>query len=266
MPPTRPSVEAAWRSFFEDHHAEAVEAFVRRYPEERSLYVDVFDLHRFDPGFVESLFAEPADVLRRGADALAGGHDRLGRVNLRLRNLPSQLGLGHVRARHVSKLVSVEGVVDGAGPVEARAAEAAFVCDACGGVRRDRPNGIELPAPSRCPDCESTGTLELDRGRSTFVDLQRVDLGEAGDGDDAAGRTMAVYLDDDLVGTVAVGERLRVTGIVGLESRSDGNRFSFYLDGVAVDEQRPGRPDDDVDAPRQLKESIRERWESVVDG
>ena len=292
MAPTGSAIDAAWRSFFESGRAGSVASVVSRYPEERSVYVDVVDLHGHDPAFVESLFAEPATVLRRGAEVLREDNEALGRVNLRLRNNPSLLGIRSVRARHLGKLVTVEGAVDAVGPVEARVEAAAFVCDVCGGERREHPREVGLSAPARCPECALTGTMALEHDRSTFVDVQRVTLQEptddvgarngpgAPDGrrpiDDrgAVGgrdsvepaRTIAVTVDDDLVGTLAVGDRVRVTGIVGVDRRGEANRFSFSLDGVAVDEQRPGRSATGGDVPDRVKESIRARWESVLDG
>lgn len=266
MAPRGSSIDAAWRSFF-GSRADAVSAFVRRYPEERSFYVDVVELHRHDQDFVGRLFAEPTVVLRRGSAILREDNEPLGRVNLRLRNHPSLLPIRSVRSRHLTKLVTVEGTVDAVGPVEARAEEAAFVCEVCGAERRERPREVGLSAPTRCPECAMTGTLDLDHDRSTFVDVQRVTLRETTDGPSAEpARTMDVALDDDLVGTVSVDEHLRVTGVVRLDRRGEANRFAFSLDGVAVDEQRPGRSASDEDVPERLKESIRARWESVVDG
>lgn len=260
MDQTDAPVEEAWRSFLRDRAAGDVRSFVQGYPEERSFYVDVFDLHRFDADLVDRLFSDPDGVLRAGTEVLRAAHDDLGRVNLRLRNLPSQLSLGAVRARHVAKLVSVDGLVETVGPAEASATEAAFVCEACGEAVRTRPRGMELAVPGHCAECGSVGTVALDRDRSTFVDVQRVVLGGA---DDAA-PTMAVFLDDDLVGTVEPGESLRVTGVVRLSPHAGENRFAFYLDGLTVDEQAPGPSEDDRDVDEQLKESIRSRWEFVV--
>jgi replicative DNA helicase Mcm len=285
--PTDPSIEAAWRSFFEANMAEEVASLADRYPEERSAYVDVVDLHRHDPDLVEALFAEPTSVLRWGAEVLREDEPSLGRVNLRVRNHPSLLGIGSVRSRHLTKLVTVEGTVDAVGPVEARAAVATFVCGVCGAERREYPREVGLSAPVRCPECALTDTLSLDHRRSTFVDVQRITLreaiGVAGDPparpgiadpsgtvtDGAAtARTMTVSIDDDLVGTASVGDHLRVTGVVRLDRHGEENRFAFSLDGVAVDERRPGRTDSDgeADVPERLKEAIRARWESVVDG
>ena len=260
MASTDAPVDDAWRSFFRERATADVRAFVDRYPDERSLYVDVFDLHRFDADLVDRLFSDPDGVLEAGTGVLRAAYDDLGRFNLRLRNLPSQLSLGAVRARHVSKIVSVDGLVETVGPVEVSATEAAFVCDACGATEHANPRGMELAVPSHCAECGAAGAVSLDRDRSTFVDVQRVVLGGA----DEASATMVVFLDDDLVDTVEPGEALRVTGVVRLSPHDGENRFALYLDGLTVDEEAPGPATDDRDVDEQLKESIRSRWEFVV--
>jgi len=259
-------VDARWRSFFGEHVANDVRSFVRQYPAERSLYVDVFDLHRFDADFVEALFADPDDVLERGVETLRAAHETVGRANLRLTNLPSQLGLRSVRARHVSKLVTVAGVVKTVDSVGAAVVEAVYVCPACGETTRVRPRGVELPDPDRCDACETPDSPVLDDDRSTFVDVQRVELAEPDGATNWAGtpRRIDVYLDDDLVDTVEPPDSLLVTGVVRLSQRGAENRFSYYLDALTVEQQRAGRPAEAVDVPERLKESIRSRWEFVV--
>lgn len=258
------SIDEAWRSYFADDGG-AVRSLVQDYPERRSIAVDVIDLHGHDEALVEALFDDPDDVLRRGADVLRSAHEEFGRLNIRLENVPSQLALGAIRARHVGALVTAEGAVESVEPVVAAVAEGVFTCRACGARRRSPVVGLELSVPDRCSACEGIGTLELDREASALVDVQRVTLAEPDAGDEAVGRTMDVWIDDDLVGTVAADERIRVTGVVRLDRRGDANRFDFYLDGLAVDEQRPGRPLEDADAPERLKASIRTSWEAVVD-
>lgn len=256
------SLAERWRRFFEEAIGDDVRAFVEAYPEDRSLYVDVFDLHRWDDGFVDSLFASPDRSLRVGAETLRGAHESLGRVNLRLRNLPSQLSLGAVRVRHRAKLISVDGEVDAVGPIEAAASVAAFSCAACGETTAHRQRGIELAEPLACEACGELGTMELDRDRSRFVDVQRVVL-TPGSGDDD--RTMPIYLDDDLVETVDVGESLRVTGIVRLDPRPGENRFRLYLDGLTVEEQTAaGALEEAVEVDEAVKDTIRARWGDVV--
>lgn len=258
------SIDEAWRSYFGERD-DAVRALVQDYPERRSVPVDVIDLHGHDEALVEALFDDPDDVLRRGATVLRSAHEELGRLNIRLENVPSQLALEAIRARHTGTLVTVEGAVESAGPVVAAVAAGVFVCRDCGARSRSPVVGLELSVPDHCPECEATGTLELDREASALVDVQRVTLVEPASTADGDGRTMDVWIDDDLVETVGPDERIRATGVVRLDRRGDANRFDFYLDGLAVDEQHPGRPLEEADAPERLKASIRTSWEAVVD-
>jgi|GEM_PF-4181822 len=254
------SIEDAWRSYFAER-GQSVSALADEYPSRRSMPVDVIDLHGHDEALVEALFDDPDQVLRRGADVLRSANEGLGRLNIRLENVPSQLALGAIRARHAGTLVTAEGAIDSVGPAVAAVAEAVFVCRGCGARLRRPAVGVDLSVPDRCGECEAIGALELDREASTLVDVQRLTLLEPADG----GRAMDVWIDDDLVGTVAADDRIRATGVVRLDRRGEANRFDYYLDGLAVDEQRPGQPLEEADAPERLKASIRTSWEAVVD-
>lgn len=256
------SIDEAWRSYFEGR-TDAVRALVGNYPQRRSITVDVIDLHGHDETLVEALFDDPDDVLQRGATVLRSAHEELGRLNIRLENVPSQLAPDAIRARHAGTLVTVEGAVESVGPVVAAIAEGVFACRTCGARRRSPVAGLELSSPDRCVECDAAGTLELDREASALVDVQQVTL--VGSESDDDGRRMAVWIDDDLVDTVASDERIRATGVMRLDRRGEANRFDFYLDGLAVDEQHPGRPIEEADAPERLKASIRTSWEAVVD-
>lgn len=261
MAPGGTSVDDAWQSFFETRAAEAVDDLLAAYPEQRSLAVDVIELHRHDPALVEALFDDPDPILRRGVDVLRSAHDALGRFNLRLANVPSQLALSGIRTRHAGTLVTAEGRVESVGPPQAAVAEAVLDCAACGGRFREPVYGLALSTPARCPDCAAGDAISLDLDGSTLVDVQRLDLVEADEG-----RSMALWVDDDLVGSVAAGERIRATGIVRLERRGAANRFDFYLSGLAVDEQRPGRPGATGEVPDRLKATIQSRWEDAIGG
>lgn len=264
MPLTGPSIDDAWRSYFDDRATDAVRSLLEDYPKRRSLNVDVIELHQHDADLVEALFADPDDVLRRGARVLRAADDRLERVSIRLESVPSQLDLDAIRARHADGLVTVHGVIESVGPVAAALSEAAFRCPACGAVQYEHVVGHDLPAPGPCPECDARPELELDRTESTLVDVQQVDVVGA-DRDEEAGPepSMTVWLADELVGRTSPGDTVRATGIVRLDRREGTTRYDFSLDAIGLDEQRAGRRPDRP-APDPLKETIRNRWEDAV--
>ncbi|MFB6218785.1 MAG: hypothetical protein ABEH77_06350 [Halobacteriaceae archaeon] len=235
-----------WRGVYREREA-AIEELAREYPEERSLAVDIIDLHDRDPELVEALFADPDRVLRRGEAALAGLREAFDRVNVRVENHPSLVAPAAVRSAHAGELVAVEGTVQEVGPVRARIARAAYGCGACDHELRRRPAGVENPDPGGCPACGGHSLRRLD---AEFVDVQRVRVGDDG--------AIDAYLEDDLVGAAEVEDRARITGVVRLEEA--GALFDFYLTAVGADVD-PGERD--RPAGEAVQSLIRSRWELI---
>lgn len=255
-----------WRSFYRERCQDDIRELVEEYPQERSLYVDVLELYEFDSTFTEALFSQPERCLQAGRDALRDLVDGFERVNVRLTNHPGLLSLDGLRSRHVSELVTVEGVVAAVDPVQSSVVEAVFSCPACGEAVRRRAGSPATP-PGRCDSCGAHGPLQLDEGRSTFVDVQRTELTRPTTATSDEGPSVAIdaVLDDDLVTTVQSSDRLLATGIVSLDAQSATNRFDFYLDVVSIDRE-PGEVRREVDdAANELQRAIESRWELLAD-
>lgn len=266
MPRDRGQLQDTWRTFFREACPDDVRQLAADYPQDRSLYVDVMELYEFDGEFTKALFSAPDRFLGAGADALRGLADGFGRVNVRLTNHPGLLGIDGLRSRHVSELVTVEGVAASVDGVQSAVVEAVFECPACGETVRRTP-GNQLEVPRTCPACGSAGPLQLRQDRSRFVDVQRLELERPPDGrgDTDGVASIDAVLDDDLVGTVRPDERLLATGIVRLERTSPVNRFDLYLDAVSIDEE-PGETQRTVDdVSSELARAIQSRWEVLTD-
>lgn len=256
----------AWSRFLRLTSEEAIGELLNAYPRDRSLYVDVLELYEFNESFTRGLFSKPDRYLRAGAEALREMDDTFDRVNVRLTNHPGLLGLENLRARHVDELVTLDGVVESVDPVQAIPNPAVFGCQRCGHAVQRRSRG-RVERPGDCPECGARESFQLAVDRSTLVDVQRLRLeappaGNRSETDPTA--AIDVLLDDDLVGTVGVGERLLATGVVRVESRTDSGRFDFYLDANAIDEEPVGvQETDDVSA--ELRNAITDRWELLTD-
>lgn len=256
-------VAERWREFFRGQYHEAVAELASTYPDERSLYVDVLDLHEFDASFASALLSNPDRLLRLGSAVLRDLEDDLGRVNVRLTNHPGLLPIGRLRTRHAGEIVTVEGAITAVGEVQARIDLARFECAACGATATTRTTGRRLPDPLRCEECGAHGTMSLRPGQSRHVDVQRVTI--EGAGPDDAPHGLEAFLDDDLVDAVRPGEEVVLTGVLRLAATDEPNRFDFYLDGITVEESRPVDPDAVGDAADDIQSLIRERWQFAVD-
>lgn len=260
-------LQDTWLSFIRTTQPDALDELVEEYPSQRSLYVDVLDLHRNAPEVAKALFSSPDRVLQSASSAVSGTHESFQRVNVRLENHPGLLQLSSVRTRHVGELVTLEGIVDEIGPVAARADRAAYECGDCGAITRRRLAGLDFDTPNICQECGCRGLFDFSKENSTYVDYQRITLREPADDVEAQSEPCSfdVYLDDDLVRTVESGTHLLVTGVVRLRNTGDVNRFTFYLDANAVtDEHDPaeaaGRDSE------ELQDVIETRWRGVLEG
>lgn len=260
------SLRETWHSFYRSTCEADIRGLAEEYPQERSLYVDVLELYEFDEPFTRGLFSHPDRYLQAGAEALRGLDDAFNRVNVRLRNHPGLLGLESLRSRHVSELVTVEGVSVEVDQVQVTANPAVFGCRSCG-HRLERDSGRRSAAPAQCSECGIPGGYQLDHARSTFIDVQRIELqGSSDNRPGGAGPvTIEAVLDDDLVGSVGVGDQLMATGVVRVARRADSERFDFYLDVNSVDEE-PGQPPTSADdVSTELRDAITSRWERLAE-
>lgn len=248
-------VRETWRRYLAERCAEDVSDLLDRYPERRSLSVDLVDLYDYDAAFTVDLFAAPERYLRAAAAVLRERGDAVEHVAIRVVDNPAMLSLESLRARHVTELVTAEAVVESVGPVGAAAAVAVFACPACGGEVATWPLGVRRPEPPACGECDAGLPLAFRPDRSAFVDCQRVAVG-APDADDGA-PTVDLFLTDDLVDAVGTGDRFLVTAIVRPLPSGPSNGFRLALDGLGVAEERSAVAD------RSLAEVIRSRWEST---
>jgi len=76
-----------WRDIHRDRQ-EKVGRLVDEYPERRSLYLDLIDLHDRDPEFAEALFSDPDRVLSRGSAVLVDRYDERDWVKSGSRTIP----------------------------------------------------------------------------------------------------------------------------------------------------------------------------------
>lgn len=254
-------VKGRLRAVLRDRYREDIQELVAEYPENRSIYLDILDLHDYDPALTNELLSHPEHVLRKGRRILASVGDEFERVNLRIRNHPGLLAIGSIGVRHIGELVTVEGVVRSIDRVEARAIVGAFACTQCETLVTVPYTSGQLSHPQFCQSCESRSAFEFRSDQSTFIDIQCIEVVSPGEEPSAATWSLPVYLDDDLVNTLDESTQVHVTGIVRLVGTDANDRFSFSIDAISIDEEPDAPPTDAKD----LQEVIRSRWEFALD-
>ena len=214
------SAISKWEAFFQGtEYIQKVREVEDLYPEVRSVNVVYDDLDRFDADLAASLLDHPDLGLLAGKQALKNlMHQEMRRadVNLRLTDLPrdSRVEIRDLRAKHVGRLVSVEGLVRKATEVRPKITDALFQCLRCGHVIKEAQEGLFFKEPMECykeqDGCgRSAGStkFKLLTEESRFVDTQKVEVQESPEGlrGGAQPERLTGYLEDDAAGSVAPG-------------------------------------------------------------
>ncbi len=195
----------------------------------KSLIVDFHDLYAFDADLARSVLANPEDHLPQ-LDAAALSKlrmrdreyaDAIREVHVRLRALPAETPLRRIGAEHIGRLVMVNGIIVRASAVTPLLMKAAFRCTSCGEMSYLEQTGQYLRTPQECPSCNRRRGFELVPKESVFIDSQRITIQERPEElpPGQLPRSLNIELRDDLVDVARPGDRVSVTGTIGLLQR-----------------------------------------------
>jgi DNA replicative helicase MCM subunit Mcm2 (Cdc46/Mcm family) len=250
------SVIAKWEAFFQGtEYIQKVREVADLYPEVRSVNVTYADLDRFDSELGSHLLDHPDLALLAGKQAIKNlmhQEMRKAEINLRIIELPrdSRVEIRDLRAKHVGKLVSVEGLVRKATEVRPKITDGLFQCLRCGHVIKEAQEGLFFKEPLECykeqDGCgRSAGStkFKLLTEESRFVDTQKVEVQESPEGlrGGAQPERLTGYLEDDAAGTVAPGDRIILNGILRSVQKGQPAKstlFDINLDIISAESQR----------------------------
>lgn len=242
-----------WEEFLEstEYRLKAIEA-ATLYPEIRSIHVRYSDLDSFDPDVADYVLQHPARGLRAGEEAirklLPPGREEAN-IHLRLFELPKdcRVEIRDLRSKHMGKLISVEGLVRKATEVRPRLVDAVFLCMRCGAVIREPQEGTLFKEPLECykdhGGCgrsASSTKFKLLTEESTFVDTQKIEIQESPEGlrGGAQPERLVGFLEDDVAGLIAPGDRVILNGILKSVQKGSVHKstlFDIHLDIVSVE-------------------------------
>jgi len=192
----------------------------------RSIQVDFEDIIRFDPELAKMLVEKP-DVYLRALERAALDQlrieapeyaEEIGGVRVRLQRLPENLkvSLRRLGAKHINRLVRVEGIIVRSSPVKPLVVKAAFRCKSCEHVQYVMQTGMLMRAPSLCEACKKRGPFEFVESESEFIDYQELRVQEKPE-DLPPGqlpRWLNIRVYDELVDVARPGDTVAITGIV----------------------------------------------------
>jgi len=246
------SIVASWKTFFEDHCRPEIETIALSYPEKHSLIVNFWDIDKFDNSLSDILIKQPYKTIYNAEIALksidVAVENKL-ELNFRVQGLPEnhKIIIRKIRANHLGKFAAVEGLVKKRTEVRPKLKIGAFQCQKCGAIIKIEQEEDILKEPSECYEdqggCSRISSFKLLTNLSSFVDSQKIEIQENPEGlrGGAQPERLSVYLEDDLVGEIAPGDRVIVNGILHSIQRRRGTfrltSFDKTMDGNSVENQ-----------------------------
>lgn len=182
-------------------------------------------------------------------------------LQLRPYNLSTTSRMRDLDPSNIEQLVSLSGLVIRCSAVIPDLTQAFFRCVYCSQTAEVLIDRGRIEEPSSCPQCQSSGSMEMLHSRSLFMDKQMIRLQESPD-DIPEGETpctITLFCFGDLVDAVRPGDKVEATGIfraVGRRPnprmRAVGSIYKTYLDTMHFRRAKLGQEDMGVGAkPKQ---------------
>lgn len=245
-----------WEEFFNDYdYAGRITSIAFAYPEGRSLRVPFAEINRFSVEFLVYFLDHPQTCLVAGEEAItrmAPPGDEPIRIHLRVTGVPKNecVPIREIRARHLGRFVSVEGLVRRVTEVRPKIVDATFQCLRCGAVIKETQEGQAFREPMECyPDqggCGRTAAstkFKLLGEASQYLDTQKIEIQEIPE--DVRGgaepQRLTGWMEDDITGDIQPGDHVILNGI--LRSAQKGRPgakstiFDVFLEVVEVQTQ-----------------------------
>ncbi|HEC81397.1 MAG TPA: minichromosome maintenance protein MCM, partial [Thermoplasmatales archaeon] len=241
-----------WENFFMDYCRADIEDVALEYPQRRSLFLDYWKIDKADHEIAEMLLFDPSKVIFNGEVALSNmdvAVDKEMKLHLRVYNLPDtqHILIRRLRAEHLGKFIAVEGLVKKVTEVRPKLKKAVFICQKCGAHISVEQDEDILKEPLECYEeqggCGRSSSFKLSPSLSTFVDSQKIEVQESPEGlrGGAQPERISVYIDDDIVGDIAPGDRIVVNGVLVSQQRRRGTyrltSFDKIMHAVSIEKQ-----------------------------
>jgi len=270
-----------WIEFFQHpqfKYINRIQELANLYPEEKSLMVDYWDLHKYNDEFAEAFLKNPRERIPNAeraiwelcpADAKSIDQKPI-KIHFRLQKIPSQtsrIELRDLRTLHLEKYIAVEGLVRSRSEVRPRVILAKFKCSRCGFEIVIPQDETVLKEPFVCTN-ESCGrgasqtTFNLMKTTSEYLDMQILNIQESPEGlkDSAPPERLKIFMKDDLCGKVSPGERIIINGILFTSQRKISNQkttdYDLFMEAFSIEQE--STPYEEIQISPQEEAEIRE--------
>ena len=246
-----------WEEFFDGFdYAGRILSVADAYPETRTLDVPFDEVNRFDTDFAIHFLRHPQASVLAGEEAItriAPPGDAPIKVHLRVKGLPrdTRILVRDLRAEHLGRFLTVEGLVRKATEVRPKVVDASFQCLRCNAIIKEPQEGQAFREPLECyPDQGGCGRsaastkFKLLGEASRFLDTQKIEIQEPPEilrGGEEPQRLEA-YLEDDITGQITPGERVVLNGVLRSAQRgrpgAKSTIFDIFVDVNSVEKEQ----------------------------
>ncbi|MEX2720147.1 MAG: LAGLIDADG family homing endonuclease [Candidatus Wukongarchaeota archaeon] len=194
--------------------------------DKRSLEIDLMDLMTYDSELADQLLENPDNYIPYAKAAIKelvkiedpSHAERVKEFHARFFNSTERVNLRALRAIHLGKLISIDGILTRVTIVKPLLIEGVFKCGFCGEEVYIEQERGRFTKPSKCPNptCLKSGTFKLLQEESKYIDWQKITLQERPEElpPGQIPRSIDATLLDDLVDIARPGDRITVTGIL----------------------------------------------------
>ncbi len=220
-------LRSSWEEFLRKYMRSEIDRVALAYPEQSSILVPYWQLSKHSDRLADATLEFPdesLDAAREAARSLETPVDEPLKLSIRVDRLPEHwlIPVRELRAEHLGRLLAIRGLVRKASEVRPRLEVGAFQCLRCGHLEYvEQDEHLTFKEPQGCVQCEKKSAFKFLEARSTYVDTQRLELQEAPEGlrgGEQPERIIA-YVEDDLAGHVAPGDRIVLNGVLRSHQR-----------------------------------------------
>lgn len=215
---------STWESLLDEYCTEELERAVEtletdRYLDAVPVTIGFEDIEAFSDDLAFDVQNNPGVALPAGKNAIAK-HELLEGVDstdveIRFENMPS-IAVRDITHEHLTKLITVDGIVQKATDPKPRFLELSFECQRCGTETFIKQPDDSMTTPHECQGCERQGPFKTNMPRSSYIHHQELRVQESPEGlkggDDP--RSIDIHVEADLVDMATPGDQVTVTGVL----------------------------------------------------
>lgn len=260
------SLKLLFDDFFNSYYKDEISDIIIRFPNKRSLMVDINELVEFNPDLAQSFIEDPDLIMDAANESLKSKLDILNfdvyephvRFYNQSVNTPMVINIG---SSYISKVVSIDALVVKRSNIRPKIKDAVFICTFCNAKVNVDLDKSEIP--KICPECKKR-TLKISTEESRFINSQKIAIQDPLERLNGSIPTwqLEAWLEDDLVNAVIPGDRVELTGILRIRPRKDSrgkvdpSTYSMYLSVISTETKQKDFADIEIseDEEREIKE------------